>query len=173
MKRISLKNEIGNILESSVYLKEDRNDWGEEISIYHAESDGFKCSFAVSDSYPLEEAVEDLKKKAERMFRKKSEKMDGGLKRQKEMVNLINHSHLLQDLADIRYQYLTNGYSIEKAMRLIFDYKSKLPEGVTCFTMHTGNGKFVNVYSIPDIDIDAAMEVLPLLPSKYLCGLEM
>ena len=28
MRRISLKNEIGNILESSTYLKEDRNEWG-------------------------------------------------------------------------------------------------------------------------------------------------
>lgn len=30
MRRISLKNEIGNILESSTYLKEDRNEWGGE-----------------------------------------------------------------------------------------------------------------------------------------------
>lgn len=173
MKRMSLKNEIGNILEASTYLKESRTEWGEDISIYQAESDNFKCSFAVSEKYPLEEAVEDLKKRAERMFRKKSEKMDGGLKRQKEMVNLINHSHLLQDLVDIRYQHLTNGYSIEKAMRLIFDYKRELPEGVTCLTRHTGNGEFINVYSIPDIDIRTAMEILPLLPPKYLCGLEM
>ena len=127
----------------------------------------------MSDRYPLEEAVEDLKKRAERIFRKKPEKMDEGLRRQKEMVNLINHSHLLQDLVDIRYQHLTNGYSIEKAMRLIFDYKRKLPEGVTCLTRHAGNGEFINVYSIPDINIRAAMEILPLLPPKYLCGLEM
>ena len=70
--RISLKNEIGNILESAVYLKEDRNEWGENISIYQAEANGFRCSFAASDRYPLSEAVEDLKKKAERMFRKPS-----------------------------------------------------------------------------------------------------
>ena len=170
---MSLKNEIGNILESSVYLKEDMDGWGEDVSIYQAESGNFKCSFAVSDRYPIEEVVEDLKKKAERIFRKKPEKMDEGLRRQKEMVNLINHSHLLQDLVDIRYQHLTNGYSIEKAMRLIFDYKRKLPEGVTCLTRHAGNGEFINVYSIPDINIHAAMEILPLLPPKYLCGLEM
>ena len=161
------------ILESSIYLKESRDGWGENVSIYQAESNGFKCSFAVSDRYPLEEAVEDLKKKAERMFRKKSEKMDGGLKRQKVMVNLINHSHLLQDLVDIRYQHLTNGYSIEKAMRLIFDYKRELPEGVTCLTRHAGNGEFINVYSIPGLNVHEAMEVLPLLPPKYLYGLEM
>ena len=173
MKRMSLKNEIGNILESSAYLKESRTEWGEEISIYQAESGNFKCSFAVSEKYPIEDAVEDLKKRAERMFRKKSEKMDGGLKRQKEMVNLINHSHLLQDLVDVRYQHLTNGYSIEKAMRLIFDYKRELPEGVTCFTRHAGNGKFINVYSIPGLNVHEAMEILPLLPPKYLYGLEM
>ena len=173
MRITSLKNEIGMILESSIYMKESRTDWGEDISIYQAESNGFKCSFAVSDRYPLEEAVEDLKKKAERMFRKKSEKMDGGLKRQKEMLNLINHRHLLQDLVDVRYQHLTNGYSIEKAMRLIFDYKRELPEGVTCFTRHAGNGIFINVYSIPGLNVHEAMEVLPLLPPKYLYGLEM
>ena len=72
MKRISLKNEIGNILASSAYLKEDRNGWGENVSIYHAESNGVRCSFAVSEKYPLADAVEDLKKKAERMFRKPS-----------------------------------------------------------------------------------------------------
>ena len=59
--RRSLKNEIGNILESAAYLKEDRNEWGENISIYQAEANGFRCSFAVSDRYPLSEAVEDLK----------------------------------------------------------------------------------------------------------------
>ena len=95
MKRISLKNEIGNILESSAYLKEDRNGWGEEISIYQAESDGFKCSFAVSEKYPIEDAVEDLKKKAERMFRKKSEKMDGGLKRQKALLYIGEHREVI------------------------------------------------------------------------------
>lgn len=173
MRRISLKNEIGNILESSAYLKESKTEWGEDISIYQAESGNFKCSFAVSEKYPIENAVQDLKKRAECMFRKKSEKMDGGLKRQKEMVNLINHSHLLQDLVDIRYQHLTNGYSIEKAMRLIFDYKRELPEGVTCLTRHAGNGEFINVYSIPGLNVHEAMEVLPLLPPKYLYGLEM
>ena len=95
MKRISLKNEIGNILESSVYLKEDRNGWGEEISIYQAESDGFKCSFAVSDSYPLEEAVEDLKKKAERMFRKPSARIDRGLNFQKALLYIDEHREVI------------------------------------------------------------------------------
>lgn len=78
MKRISLKNEIGNILESSAYLKEDKNGWGENVSIYQAESNGFKCSFAVSEKYTLADAVEDLKKKAKRMFRKPSVKIDRG-----------------------------------------------------------------------------------------------
>lgn len=95
MKRISLKNEIGNILESSAYLKEDRNGWGEEISIYQAESDGFKCSFAVSDRYPLEEAVEDLKKKAERMFRKPSARIDRGLNFQKALLYIGEHREVI------------------------------------------------------------------------------
>ena len=95
MRRISLKNEIGNILESSTYLKEDRNEWGENISIYQAESDGFRCSFAVSDRYPLSEAVEDLKKKAERMFRKPSAKIDRGQNFQKALLYINEHREVI------------------------------------------------------------------------------
>lgn len=83
------------ILESSIYLKESRDGWGENVSIYQAESGGFKCSFAVSEKYPIEDAVEDLKKKAERMFRKKSEKMDGGLKRQKALLYIGEHREVI------------------------------------------------------------------------------
>lgn len=95
MRRISLKNEIVNILESSTYLKEDRNEWGENISIYQAESDGFRCSFAVSDRYPLSEAVEDLKKKAERMFRKPSAKIDRGQNFQKALLYINEHREVI------------------------------------------------------------------------------
>ena len=95
MKRISLKNEIGNILESSAYLKEDKNEWGENVSIYQAESNGFRCSFAVSDSYPLEEVVEDLKKKAERMFRKPSARIDRGLNFQKALLYIGEHREVI------------------------------------------------------------------------------
>lgn len=102
MRRISLKNEIGNILESSAYLKEDRNGWGENVSIYQAESDGFKCSFAVSDRYPLEEAVEDLKKKAERMFRKPSARIDRGLNFQKALLFIGEHREIIPLLQFLR-----------------------------------------------------------------------
>jgi hypothetical protein len=93
--RISLKNEIGNILESAAYLKEDRNEWGENISIYQAEANGFRCSFAVSDRYPLSEAVEDLKKKAERMFRKPSAKIDRGQNFQKALLYINEHREVI------------------------------------------------------------------------------
>lgn len=95
MRRISLKNEIGNILESSSYLKEDRNEWGENISIYQAEANGFRCSFAVSDRYPLSEAVEDLKKKSERMFRKPSAKIDRGQNFQKALLYINEHREVI------------------------------------------------------------------------------
>lgn len=93
--RISLKNEIGNILESAAYLKEDRNEWGENISIYQAEANGFRCSFAVSDRYPLSEAVEDLKKKAERMFRKPSARIDRGQNFQKALLYINEHREVI------------------------------------------------------------------------------
>lgn len=93
--RRSLKNEIGNILESAAYLKEDRNEWGENISIYQAEANGFICSFAVSDRYPLSEAVEDLKKKAERMFRKPSAKIDRGQNFQKALLYINEHREVI------------------------------------------------------------------------------
>ena len=93
--RRSLKSEIGNILESSTYLKEDRNEWGENISIYQAEANGFRCSFAVSDRYPLSEAVEDLKKKAERMFRKPSVKIDRGQNFQKALLYINEHREVI------------------------------------------------------------------------------
>ena len=95
MRRISLKNEIGNILESSAYLKEDKNGWGENVSIYQAESNGFKCSFAVSEKYTLADAVEDLKKKAERMFRKPSVKIDRGQNFQKALLYINEHREVI------------------------------------------------------------------------------
>lgn len=83
------------ILESSIYLKESRDGWGENVSIDQAESGGFKCSFAVSDRYPLEEAVEDLKKKAERMFRKPSARIDRGLNFQKALLYIGEHREVI------------------------------------------------------------------------------
>ena len=83
------------ILESSIYLKESRDGWGENVSIYQAESDGFKCSFAVSDKYPLHDAVEDLKKKAARMFRKPSARIDGGLSFQKALLYIGEHREVI------------------------------------------------------------------------------
>ena len=100
--RISLKNEIGNILESAVYLKEDRNEWGENISIYQAEANGFRCSFAASDRYPLSEAVEDLKKKAERMFRKPSAKIDRGQNFQKALLYINEHREVIPVIKFLR-----------------------------------------------------------------------
>ena len=95
MKRMSLKNEIGNILESSAYLKESRTERGEGISIYQAESGNFKCSFAVSEKYTLADAVEDLKKKAERMFRKPSAKIDRGQNFQKALLYISEHREVI------------------------------------------------------------------------------
>ena len=100
--RRSLKNEIGNILESAAYLKEDRNEWGENISIYQAEANGFRCSFAVSDRYPLSEAVEDLKKKAERMFRKPSAKIDRGQNFQKALLYINEHREVIPVIKFLR-----------------------------------------------------------------------
>ena len=95
MKRISLKNEIGNILESSAYLTEGRTEWGEDISIYQAESGNFKCFFAVSENYPIENAMEDLKKRAERMFRKPSTKINGGQNFQKALLYISEHREVI------------------------------------------------------------------------------
>ena len=102
MKRVSLKNEIGNILESSAYLKESRTEWGECISIYQAESGNFKCSFAVSEKCPIEDAVEDLKKKAERMFRKPSTKIDRGQNFQKALLYISEHREVIPIVKFIR-----------------------------------------------------------------------
>ena len=174
MKRMSLKREISGILETAKPCETIFNkEWNKEQVVHRATAGNFTCTFATDHLNTREEVVEWLEKRSDRMFCKKSEKINGGLKRQKHMAALIRNSHLLQDLADIRYQHLVNGYSIEKSMRLIYDYKSELPDGVTCIKRHQGCGEWVNVYSIPEIDVRAAMEILPLLPPKYLCSLEM
>lgn len=95
MKRMSLKREIGNILESSAYLKESKTKYGEDVSVYQAESGNFKCSFVVSEKYPLEEAVEDLKKKAERIFRKPSAKIDRALNSQNALLYISEHREVI------------------------------------------------------------------------------
>ena len=173
MKKMSLKKEIAGILETAIPCETIVNNWNVEQTVHRATAGNFTCTFATDRLNPREEVVEWLEKKAGRMSLKKSEKMDGGLARQKNMALLMKNNHLLQDLADIRYQHLTNGYPLEEAMRIVYDYKSALPEGVTCIKRHIGREKWVNVYSIQEIDIHAAVEILPMLPPRYLRSLEM
>lgn len=173
MAKVSLKREIAGILETAMPCGTIVNDWNTEQTQHRATSGNFTCTFATDHLNSREEVVEWLAKKAESMFRKKSERMNGGLNRQKQMALLMQNRHLLQDIADVRYQHLVNGYSIEKAMRLVYDYKRELPLEVTRITRHCGNGEFINIYSIPLIDMHWAIEVLPLMPPAYLRGIEL
>lgn len=174
MKPISLKKEIGNILSQAVIYGTIKDDWGNPVTTYRAQGEGNRFyTIGVRRGETVEEVITAMEKKAASMFRKPSERINGGLERQKLMAKLIQYSHLLQDIADIRYQHLANGYSMEKAMRLVFDYKKNLPVEVTKLTRHRGRGEFINVYSVPVIDLSAAIEVLPLLPPKYLKGIEL
>lgn len=173
MAKVSLKREIAGILETAMPCGTIINSWDKEQTQYRATVGSFTCTFATDNLNSREEVVEGLKKQAETMFRKKSERMDGGLNRQKQMALLMQNRHLLQDIADVRYQHLVNGYTFEKAMRLVYDYKKKLPVEVTKITRHCGSGEFINVYSIPLIDMHWAVELLPLLPPAYLKDIEL
>ena len=164
MAKVSLKSEIESILKNA----KAENDGNK----YRATVGNFTCTFVTDRLNSRDEVIKAIAKKATSMFRKPSERINGGLMRQKQMLWLVQHDHLLQDIADIRYQYLVNNHTIEKAMRLVYDYKSCLPVEVTKRTRHLGRGEFVNVYSIPGIDMDLVMELLPLLPPKYLKEIE-
>ena len=102
MKKMSLKREIGMILESSAFIEESKDCYGERISIYQAKSEGFKCSFAVSERYPIEDVVEDLKKKSGKIFRKPSNRIDRGLNFQKALLFIGEHREIIPLLQFLR-----------------------------------------------------------------------
>ena len=169
MKRMSLKNEIGNILESSAYLKEDRNGWGEDVSIYQAESGNFKCSFAVSDRYPLEEAVEDLKKRAECMFRKPRAKIDRGQNFQKALLYINEHREVIPIV-----KFLRDKCSERKKVQLFMNkwvemYAEKFGVKPSCVEPYYYPGfTRLDYYFIGHRSPESLYEVADMIPKAWL-----
>lgn len=103
MKKISLKREIAGILETAIPCEKILNrEWNKEQTVHRATTGNFTCAFATDELNSREEVVEWLEKKAERMFRKPSTRIDRGLNFQKALLFIGEHREIIPLLQFLR-----------------------------------------------------------------------
>ena len=118
MKKMSLRREIAGILETAMPCERILNrEWNKEQTVHRATAGNFTCTFATDKLNSREEVVEWLEKRAERMFRKPSARIDRGMKFQKALRFIGEHREIIPLLQFLRNKCGSERHKVADTMK--------------------------------------------------------